>query len=152
MSQSTLSCENEDAHSRAAKRPRIDEEEEADDSFCENSTSCSFFSSNSEATRPAAEEESEEVSPDWIKTPMIHQRFLLKHPRVILAFLTFVDLYNELAEGEEILLLPAIPQRVVNTIFDHPAVKSPPEEFQEQVRELKARIEAHMDLSELQWQ
>lgn len=145
-----MSCENEEAY--ATKRLRMEEDESSEEELsCETSTTCSFFSSTTEDTRAPPEEEPEDPNA-WIKTPMIHQRFLLKHPRVILSFLRFLDEYNELAEGEEILMLPAIPQRVVETIFHHPAVRDPPEEYRRKVDELKQRVIAHSDLSELQWQ
>ena len=95
--------------------------------------------------------DTEEEEPPWIRTPRINQKFLLKHPRVILAFLRFVDLYNELADPEEILMLKAIPQRVVKTITQHPSVLNTPPEFQEDVHELIWRLDRHADLSELRW-
>ena len=97
------------------------------------------------------EEPEEDEEPPWIRTPLIDQRFVLKHPRVILAFLRFVDLYNELADPEEVLMLKAIPQNIVSLICNHPSVADVPPEFQEDVEELRFRLEAHQDLSELQW-
>lgn len=96
-------------------------------------------------------EEEEDKEPPWIKTPVIHQQFLLKHPRVILAFLRFIDLYNELAEPEEMFLMKAIPQRIVNLITQHPSVTDVPSEFEEDVHELRYRLERHADLSEAYW-
>ena len=93
----------------------------------------------------AAPEEEDEF---WLKTPHINQTFLLKHPRVILAFLRFIDLYNELADPEEVFMLRAIPMRIFNRILEHPAVKFVPEEFQEDVEELIQRLGCHADLSE----
>lgn len=103
-----------------------------------------------EGEEPYEEEEEEEIGM-MLRTPMIRQRFLLKHPRVILAFLRFIDLYNELADPGEVLMLPTIPQRIVNSIQDDPAVKFPPEEFQDDVDELLWRLDRHSDLSELHW-
>lgn len=97
------------------------------------------------------EDEDEEEIGAMIRTPMIRQRFLLKHPRVILAFLRFVDLYNELADPEEVLMLPTIPQRIVESIREDPAVKFPPEEFLEETEELLWRLDRYADLSELHW-
>ena len=99
----------------------------------------------------AQEEQQEDEEPPWIRTPLINQRFLLKHPRVILAFLRFIDLYNELADPEEVFMIKAIPQRVVNTITSHHSVSQVPPEFEDDVRELKYRLDRHSDLSELHW-
>jgi hypothetical protein len=85
----------------------------------------------------------------WIKTPLINQRFILKHPRVLLSFLRFIDEFNELADPDEVLLLPAIPQRIVEGVFNHTSMIHPPLEFVDAVQELRHRLEAHMDLSEL---
>jgi hypothetical protein len=105
------------------------------------------FLRQGEADAEAVEDE----EPPWIKTPNINQRFVLKHPRVILAFLRFIDLYNELADPEEVFMMRAIPQSVVNTICNHPSVTEVPPEFQEDVDELKYRLDRHSDLSELHW-
>jgi hypothetical protein len=95
------------------------------------------------------QEEGDEDNFTWIKTPLVNQRFILKHPRVVLSFLRFIDEYNELADPDEVLLLPAIPQRIVQGILQHGSVLHPPIEFIDQVNELRQRLEVHMDLSEL---
>ncbi len=96
-------------------------------------------------------EENDDEEPPWIKTPLINQRFILKHPRVILAFLRFIDLYNELADPEEVFMMKSIPQKIVNLINEHPSVAGVPAEFQQDVNELKHRLDRHADLSELHW-
>lgn len=96
----------------------------------------------------AAPEDEDDEDEVWLKTPHINQRFLLKHPRVILAFLRFIDFYNELADPEEVFMLRAIPMSVFNRILEHPAVKFVPEEFEEDVEELIYRLGRHADLSE----
>jgi hypothetical protein len=98
-----------------------------------------------------AEEPEEDEEPPWIRTPLVNQRFLLKHPRVILAFLRFIDLYNELADPEEVFMIRAIPQSVIATIRNHSSVTDVPPEFQAEVNELLYRLENHQDLSELNW-
>lgn len=100
---------------------------------------------------PEEEPYEEEAYDSYIRTPMIHQKFLLKHPRVILAFLRFIDLYNELAEPDEVFMIQSIPQRLVDLVHQHPAVKSPPPAFEEDVDELLWRLDRHADLSELHW-
>ena len=91
------------------------------------------------------------VEDTWIRTPRINQKFILKHPRVILAFLRFVDFYNELADPDEIMMLPAIPQRIISIIREHEAVKFVVPEFQSDAQELIQRLERHANLSELHW-
>ena len=86
---------------------------------------------------------------EWISTPFLNQRFVIKHPRVLLTFLRFIDQYNELAAPEEVYMLPAIPQRIVRNIFSHVSFVNPPAEFLNDINELRQRVEAHMDLSEL---
>jgi hypothetical protein len=95
------------------------------------------------------EEEEPEDNFDWIKTPLVNRRFVLKHPRVLLSFLRFIDEFNELADPDEVLMLPAIPQRIVQGVLNHSSVANPPAEFAEVVNELRIRMEAHADLSEL---
>ena len=81
-----------------------------------------------------------------VKTPTIHKAFVLKHPRVVLAYLRFIDLYNEQAEGDEIFMMPAIPKAIVERILRHSSCTSPDPDFKD-VNELKERLERHMDLS-----
>ncbi len=95
------------------------------------------------------EEEEPEDNFDWIKTPLVNRRFVLKHPRVLLSFLRFIDEFNELADPDEVLMLPAIPQRIVQGVLSHSSLVNPPAEFLDEVRELRLRLEAHADLSEL---
>jgi hypothetical protein len=86
---------------------------------------------------------------EWIKTPLINRRFVLKHPRVVLSFLRFLDEFNELADPDEVLMLPAIPQRIVQIVLSHSSLVNPPPEFLDEIRELRQRLDAHADLSEL---
>lgn len=95
------------------------------------------------------EQEEPEDDFQWIKTPLVNRRFVLKHPRVLLSFLRFIDEFNELADPDEVLMLPAIPQRIVQGVLSHTSVVDPPPEFLEQINELRLRLEAHADLSEL---
>jgi hypothetical protein len=95
------------------------------------------------------EEEEPEDNFDWIRTPLVNRRFVLKHPRVLLSFLRFIDEFNELADPDEVLMLPAIPQRIVQGVLSHSSIVNPPAEFLDEIRELRLRLEAHADLSEL---
>lgn len=94
-------------------------------------------------------EQAEAEEFDWIKTPLVNRRFVIKHPRVLLSFLRFIDEYNELADADEIELLPAIPQRIVQLVLSHPSIVNPPPEFLDTIHEFRQRLERHMDLSEL---
>jgi hypothetical protein len=96
-------------------------------------------------------EEEDYEEPPWIRTPQINTRFILKHPRILLAFLRFIDFYNELAEPDEVYIMKAIPQELVRKIRNHSSVADAPPEFQGEVDELLVRLENHMDLSELSW-
>lgn len=96
-----------------------------------------------------ADQEDYEDNFDWIRTPLVNRRFVLKHPRVLLSFLRFIDEFNELADPDEVLMLPAIPQRIVQGVLSHSSIVDPPAEFMDQIRELRLRLEAHADLSEL---
>lgn len=100
---------------------------------------------------PPMEDDSEDDEELWIRTPKINQAFILKHPRVMLAFLRFIDFYNELADPEEVFMMKAIPQALVNRIQNHSSVTDVPPEFQQDVEELKHRLSRHADLSELHW-
>lgn len=91
----------------------------------------------------------EETEFEWIQTPLLNRRFVIKHPRVLLSFLRFIDEFNELADPDEIQLLPAIPQRIIQLVLSHPSIVNPPPEFLDTIRELRLRLERHMDLSEL---
>jgi hypothetical protein len=102
-----------------------------------------------EETEP--EEDSDDEEPPWIRTPHINQKFILKHPRVMLAFLRFLDFYNELADPEEVFIIKAIPQSIIKRICEHHSVAQVPPEFAEDVEELKHRLGRHADLSELHW-
>lgn len=97
----------------------------------------------------SAGEQAEAQEFEWIQTPLVNRRFVIKHPRVLLSFLRFIDEFNELADPDEIQLLPAIPQRIVQLILSHPSLVNPPPEFLDTIREFRLRLERHMDLSEL---
>jgi hypothetical protein len=109
-----------------------------------------YHDTEPEVAEPEAEEE-DDNEPPWIRTPKINQRFILKHPRVILAFLRFIDLYNEIADPKEVFMIRAIPQAVINAICSHSSVKDVPPEFKPDVNELIYRLSRHADISELEW-
>ena len=73
-------------------------------------------------------------------TPILPRVAILRHPRVLLAFLRFVAVQNEVArEGEEIVL-PMLTSEIAEKIMDHPSIKNAPIEFLDEIDELKERI------------
>ncbi len=67
----------------------------------------------------------------------------MRHPRVLLNFLRFVDTYNELApEGEEIHL-PYMDQWAVSTVLSHISVTDPVPEFASEIAELRALVDRY---------
>lgn len=85
---------------------------------------------------------------DAIATPSIIQKFVIKHPKVFLQFLRFIDEYNEQAEDDDYYMLRAIPGWVIRKIQQHSFVQNPTEETREDVEELLELLERHRDLSE----
>lgn len=84
-----------------------------------------------------------------IRTPLISHRFTMRHPRVVLDFLRFLDTYNEVAAPDEVFMIQAIPKEVQDSILNHHSLLHTPPEFEKEVNELKARLARHADLSEL---
>ena len=84
-----------------------------------------------------------ELNEAWMFcTPRLPRVAILRHPRVLLAFLRFVELQNEVALEGEAIILPAIPSDIVRKILNHPSITNPPIEFVIDIEELKDRIEA----------
>jgi hypothetical protein len=84
-----------------------------------------------------------ELNEAWMFcTPRLPRVAILRHPRVLLAFLRFVELQNEVALEGEAIILPAIPSEIVRKIMNHPSITNPPIEFIVDIEELKDRIEA----------
>ena len=103
-----------------------------------------------ERERERMVEEDMDVSPHFaIRTPAINHRFTLRHPRVVLNFLRFLDSYNEVAEPDEVFMIRAIPKEVQDSILNHVSLRETPPEFEIEVNELKYRLARHADLSEL---
>lgn len=70
-------------------------------------------------------------------------RLDMRHPRVVLNFLRFVDTYNELApEGEEIHV-PYMDSDTVSMILSHESITDPAAEFADDVAELRQRVYSH---------
>lgn len=67
-------------------------------------------------------------------------RLDMRHPRVVLALLRFVDLYNELAPPGEEIHLPYMDTEASDNILNHSSVTNPPAEFVADVNELVQRV------------
>lgn len=70
-------------------------------------------------------------------------RLDMRHPRVVLNFLRFVDSYNELAPEGEDIHLPTMGSFAVNEILGHESVMNPAPEFAADIAELRARVAEH---------
>jgi hypothetical protein len=83
---------------------------------------------------------------DWclsVNCPDLALRLDMRHPRVVLDFLRFVDSYNELAPYGEEIHLPYLGCHAVDTILSHVSLVNPPAEFAREVAELRARVADH---------
>ena len=75
-----------------------------------------------------------------VKVSDLALRLDMRHPRVVLNLLRFVETYNELApEGEEIHM-PFLPEESVEHILSHESVLNPAPEFAAEVAELRALV------------
>lgn len=92
-----------------------------------------------------SEEDEEDENELWIETPRINRTFLLKDPRVMLAFLRFVETFNEFADLDDIIVLRAIPRQIISNIEKVPLVQNPPPEFQAEAAELLERLNRFSD-------
>lgn len=77
---------------------------------------------------------------DW--TVALHQ-LNFRHPRVLLAYFRFVTLYNELAGRDEQLWIPKIPTHVSEFILSHVSIRQTPEEFKNEVNELRFYVNSY---------
>jgi hypothetical protein len=72
-------------------------------------------------------------------------RLDMRHPRVLLNLLRFVETYNELAPPGEDIHLPLIPQERADFILSHVSVVNPVPEFADQVAELRSLVERYTE-------
>lgn len=90
--------------------------------------------------------DSEDEEDEWIiqaKVPDLALRLDMRHPRVLLSFLRFVETYNELApEGEEIHI-PRFSAQNIEYVRSHEGVRNVPPEFESEVAELNALLERY---------
>lgn len=67
----------------------------------------------------------------------------MRHPRVILNFLRFINSYNELAPQGEQIHLPQIPRSTADMILSHVGVADPVPEFAAEVAELRSLVNTY---------
>jgi hypothetical protein len=67
----------------------------------------------------------------------------MRHPRVVLNLLRFVDSYNELAPQGEEIHLPLIPRHTHEHILEHEGVRNVSQEFAEDVAELRDLLQRY---------
>jgi len=82
-----------------------------------------------------SEEEDFAVALTTVDTPLV-----ARHPRVLLAYLRFIDLYNEVAKPEEVLPPFKMSHAAQAEILYHSTVFHAPREFKQDVDELRTRI------------
>jgi hypothetical protein len=82
-----------------------------------------------------SEEEDFSVPLTTVQGPLV-----ARHPRVLLAYLRFIDLYNEVAKPEEVLPHFKMSHAAQAEILYHSTVFNAPHEFKQDVDELRARI------------
>lgn len=84
---------------------------------------------------------SEPQEEDWcigVTCQDLSLRLDLRHPRVLLNLLRFVDSYNELAPLTEQIHFPPMPGHICEQVEEHPSVAETTPEFQAEVSELLA--------------
>jgi len=92
--------------------------------------------------------EQERESEEWVfHTSQLPERFVIRHPRVLLNFLRFIDSLNEINNGNETFMMDAIPHELMGRILSHSSIVSPPTEFKDDAYELVDRVMRHIDLS-----
>lgn len=82
-----------------------------------------------------SEEEDFAVPLTTVQGPLV-----ARHPRVLLAYLRFIDLYNEVAKPEEVLPRFKMSHTEQAEVLYHSTVFNAPHEFKQDVDELRARI------------
>lgn len=90
----------------------------------------------------------EEEDTDWMfRTTRMPEFFVLRHPRVLLNFLRFIDSLNEINQGNETFRMDPLSQETVSHMMAHGSILNPPDDFREDVEELVSRIFSHANLS-----
>lgn len=99
-----------------------------------------------EPSAPPSGEPAAEEPEEWCVSVTISDlalRLDMRHPRVVLNLLRFVDTYNELAPYGEEIHMPLIPRDRAEHILAHEGVANPAPEFAAEVAELRALLERY---------
>lgn len=92
--------------------------------------------------------EQERESQEWVfMTTQLPERFVIRHPRVLLNFLRFIDSLNETNNGDETFMMDAIPNETLGRILSHSSIVDPTLDFKNDAHELVGRVMEHADLS-----
>ena len=67
-------------------------------------------------------------------------KITFRHPRALLAYFRMVDLVNEVAEENEKISIPPIPEPIRIAMLNHPSFEEIPREFQEDILDLMSYI------------
>lgn len=98
------------------------------------------------AVAPAGDGPVDAEPEEWCMSVTVHDlalRLDMRHPRVVLNFLRFIDTYNELAPPGEEIHFPLMPEYAVDTILNHDSVMNPVPEFAGEVAELRALVDRY---------
>jgi hypothetical protein len=96
-----------------------------------------------ECGMPEVEDVSEwGILPDDSEWTVALRDMKFRHPRVLLAYVDFVVVHNELAKNEdEKILIPKMPIDVSLFILNHISIKEPVEEFKDKINRLRYFVE-----------
>jgi hypothetical protein len=92
--------------------------------------------------------EQERQTQQWVfETSPLPERFVIRHPRVLLNFLRFIDSLNEINTGDETFMMDAIPYETLARMLSHKSITNPAPEFSAETDELIERLMEHANLS-----
>jgi hypothetical protein len=82
---------------------------------------------------------------NWkVKLPDL-QNLTARHPRVLLAYLEFIEAYNDISPSEENIMLPAISPLERLTIQSHSTLQTTPRAFRIEISRLKELLNRHYE-------
>jgi len=92
--------------------------------------------------------EQERETQEWVfQTSPLPETFVIRHPRVLLNFLRFIDSLNEINNGDETFMMNAIPYETLARMLSHKSITNPAPEFSAETDELIERLMEHANLS-----
>ena len=82
---------------------------------------------------------------NWeVKLPDL-QNLTARHPRVLLAYLEFIEMYNEIAAPDEIVMIPAFSAFEKSMIESHSSLQTGPREFRVEIGRLRSLLDRRYD-------